>query len=221
MKLYIVPTPVGNLGDMTYRSVAILNQVDCILCEDTRTSGRLLKHFEIQKPLLSYHLHNEHKIVPQLVEKMQAGQTFALITDAGTPGISDPGFLLIRACIQASIEVICLPGATAFVPALVQSGFSTDSFVFEGFLPQKKGRKTKLEQLAQEQRTIVLYESPFRLVKLLEEIQLHFGKERNVAVCREISKMHEETQRGNAAALIQHFTQKPPKGEIVVIIAKP
>lgn len=221
MKLYIVPTPVGNLGDMTYRSVAILNQVDCILCEDTRTSGRLLKHFEIQKPLLSYHLHNEHKIVPHLVEKMQAGQTFALITDAGTPGISDPGFLLIRACIQASIEIICLPGATAFVPALVQSGFSTDSFVFEGFLPQKKGRKTKLEQLAQEQRTIVLYESPFRLVKLLEEIQLYFGNERNVAVCREISKMHEETQRGNAATLIQHFTQKPPKGEIVVIIAKP
>lgn len=221
MKLYIVPTPVGNLGDMTYRSVAILNQVDCILCEDTRTSGRLLKHFEIQKPLLSYHLHNEHKIVPQLVEKMQAGQTFALITDAGTPGISDPGFLLIRACIQASIEIICLPGATAFVPALVQSGFSTDSFVFEGFLPQKKGRKTKLEQLAIEQRTIVLYESPFRLVKLLEEIQLYFGNERNIAVCREISKMHEETQRGNAATLIQHFTQKPPKGEIVVIIAKP
>ncbi len=221
MKLYIVPTPVGNLGDMTFRSVEVLNQVDCILCEDTRTSGRLLKHFQIQKPFLSYHLHNEHKIVPQLVEKMQAGQEFALITDAGTPGISDPGFLLIRACIQASIEVICLPGATAFVPALVQSGFSTDSFVFEGFLPQKKGRKTKLELLAQEQRTIVLYESPFRLIKLLEEIQLHFGNERNIAVCREISKMHEETQRGNAATLIQHFTQKPPKGEIVVIIAKP
>lgn len=220
MILYIVPTPVGNLGDMTFRSIEVLKSVDFILCEDTRHSGRLLQHFEIQKPLIAYHQHNEHKTVDQLVERMQSGQQFALITDAGTPGISDPGFLLIRACIQAGVEVICLPGATAFVPALVQSGWSTDSFLFEGFLPQKKGRKTKLEQLAQENRTIVLYESPFRLLKLLEEIKLYFGSERKIAVCREISKLHQETKRGNADELIAHYSQHSPKGEIVVVVSK-
>lgn len=219
MKLHIVPTPVGNLGDITLRGLELLKNADAILCEDTRTSGKLLKHYEIQKPLLSYHMHNEHKVVENFIERILSGQNLVLITDAGTPGISDPGFLLIRACIKADIEIICLPGATAFVPAIVQSGFPSDSFVFEGFLPQKKGRKTKLELLAQEQRTIILYESPFRLVKLLEEIKLYFTEDRMVAVCREISKMYEETQRGTATALIQHFTQKPPKGEIVVVIS--
>lgn len=218
MKLLIIPTPIGNLGDITLRAIEALQAADAILCEDTRTSGKLLKHLQIHKPLFSYHQHNEHKIVEHLIQRIQAGEQLCLISDAGTPGISDPGFLLIRACIEAGIEVICLPGATAFVPALVQSGFPTHSFVFEGFLPQKKGRRTRLEILAAEKRTIVLYESPFRLLRLLEEIHTYFENERKVSVSREISKLYEETVRGTAQELVQHFSQKPPKGEIVVVI---
>lgn len=218
--LTIVPTPIGNLKDITLRALEVLQSADLILCEDTRTSSKLLKHFDIQKPLMSYHMHNEHRVVEDMVNRIQAGQQVVLISDAGTPGISDPGFLLVRACIQANIPVTCLPGATALIPALVQSGFPTDSFLFEGFLPQKKGRKTKLEQLAQEKRTIILYESPYRLVKLLEEIQQYFGAERLVAVSRELSKMYEETIRGTAEELLAIFQQKTPKGEIVVVISK-
>ncbi|MFA6150644.1 MAG: 16S rRNA (cytidine(1402)-2'-O)-methyltransferase [Chitinophagaceae bacterium] len=218
MELFLVPTPVGNLGDMTYRAVEILQQVDVILCEDTRTSSFLLKHYQINKPLTPYHQHNEHKIVQHLVDQMQAGRTFALITDAGTPGISDPGFLLLRECTKNNIKVTCLPGATAFVPALVQSGLPCNQFIFEGFLPVKKGRQTAMKALVEETRTIVFYESPHRLVKTLKELSAFLGEEREAAVVREISKKFEETQRGPINQLVIHFEKFPPKGEIVLII---
>lgn len=219
MQLYLVPSPIGNLGDITYRAVEVLKQADGILCEDTRTSSVLLKHYNIQKPLTPYHQHNEHKVLAYLIEQLQAGKTYALITDAGTPGISDPGFLLVRECIKNNIPVYCLPGATAFVPALVQSGIPSNSFVFEGFLPLKKGRQTMLKQLAEEERTIILYESPHRLVKTLQELGEYFGMERRAAVCRELTKMFEETRKGELSELALHYTNHPPKGEIVLVIA--
>ena len=217
--LYLVPTPIGNLADMTFRAVAILKSVDTILAEDTRTSGVLLKHYEISKPQQSYHQHNEHQITPRLVASMQAGQTMALLTDAGTPGISDPAFLLVRECIRSGIRVECLPGATAFVPALICSGLPTDSFCFEGFLPLKKGRHTLLTALAQEKRTIILYESPMRLVKSLEQFMTYFGEDRSCSVSREISKKFEETVRGSLKEVHEHFAAKGVKGEIVIVIA--
>lgn len=218
MKLFVVPTPVGNLEDMTFRAVSVLRSVDVILCEDTRTSGVLLKHYDIQKPTWAYHQHNEHKVVGQLVDHMKAGKQMALITDAGTPAISDPGYLLIRACIEAGVEVDCLPGATAFVPALVQSGLVANSFVFEGFLPLKKGRKTKLEQLAAEERTILFYESPHRILKTVEECGVSFGTDRKIAVVREISKKFEESIRGTIAEVLETIAKVPVKGEIVVVL---
>lgn len=216
--LYLVPTPLGNLKDMTYRSVETLQAVDVILCEDTRTSARFLNHYNIQKPLSPYHQHNEHKIVEHLVQQMQTGKTFALITDAGTPGISDPAFLLVRACIKAEIKVECLPGATAFVPALVNSGLPSNSFVFEGFLPLKKGRQTKLKQLALEERTFILYESPMRLVKTLEELAIYLGNERQCCVSRELTKMFEENKRGTLQEVATYFKSKTVKGEIVIVV---
>jgi 16S rRNA (cytidine1402-2'-O)-methyltransferase len=217
--LYLVPTPLGNLKDMTYRSIEILQSVDVILCEDTRTSSRLLNHYNIQKPLSPYHQHNEHKIVDHLVQQMQTGKTFALITDAGTPGISDPAFLLVRACIKADVKVECLPGATAFVPALVDSGLPTNSFVFEGFLPLKKGRQTKMKELALEERTFILYESPMRLVKTLEELATYLGSERLCCVSRELTKMFEENKRGTLQQVAEYFKAKTVKGEIVIVVA--
>lgn len=217
--LYLVPTPIGNLKDFTYRAVEILKGVDVILCEDTRTSSRLLDYYEINKPLSPYHKFNEHKIVAHLVQQMQAGKVIALITDAGTPGISDPAFLLVRECIKGNIVVECLPGATAFVPALVNSGLPTNSFVFEGFLPLKKGRQTKLKQLATEERTIVIYESPMRLVKTLEELAMYFGNDRLCCVSRELTKMFEENKRGTLKENANYFAQKTVKGEIVITIA--
>lgn len=219
MRLYLVPSPIGNLGDITYRAVDVLKNADVILCEDTRTSSVLLKHYGIQKPLTPYHQHNEHKIVTHLVEQMQAGKTFALITDAGTPGISDPGFLLLRECIKHDIPVECLPGATAFVPALVQSGIPSNRFAFEGFLPLKKGRHTMLTKLATEERTVILYESPHRLAKALKELAEYFGADRQAAVCRELTKMFEETRKGTLAELATHYETHAPKGEIVLVIA--
>ncbi|RYE00405.1 MAG: 16S rRNA (cytidine(1402)-2'-O)-methyltransferase [Sphingobacteriales bacterium] len=219
MKLYLVPTPVGNLGDITLRALEVLKQADAILCEDTRTSGKLLKHYAIQKPLYSYHQHNEHKVTETLIAQLQAGKSLALITDAGTPAVSDPGFYLVRACVQHNIEVECLPGATAFVPALAVSGLPTQRFTFEGFLPQKKGRKTMLEKLAQEERTIVLYESPHRLVKSLEEMSTFMGSRRQASVSREISKLFAETKRGTLTELAHYYTEHPPKGEIVIVVA--
>jgi 16S rRNA (cytidine1402-2'-O)-methyltransferase len=218
-KLYVVPTPVGNLEDMTMRAIRILKEVDLILAEDTRTSGILLKHFEISTPMMSHHKFNEHQSVDGIVNRIQGGQTVALISDAGTPAISDPGFLVVRACVENEIAVECLPGATAFVPALVSSGLPNDRFCFEGFLPMKKGRQTRLTQLAQETRTMIFYESPFRLVKTLSQFGEFFGENRRVSVSREISKMFEDTQRGTIADLIKFYTAKPPKGEIVIIVA--
>lgn len=218
MKLYLVPTPVGNLGDITLRALEVLKNADAILCEDTRTSGKLLKHYDIQKPLYSYHQHNEHKVTENLVAQLQSGKTLALITDAGTPAVSDPGFYLVRACVQHNIDVECLPGATAFVPALAVSGLPTQRFTFEGFLPQKKGRKTMLEKLALEERTMIFYESPHRLTKCLEELKAHMGAARQATVSREISKMFAETQRGTLDELIVHFTDHPAKGEIVIVV---
>jgi 16S rRNA (cytidine1402-2'-O)-methyltransferase len=218
MKLYLVPTPIGNIADITLRALEVLKSVDVILCEDTRTSGHLLKHYDIQKPLYAHHQHNEHSSIASLVSQLQGGRSFALITDAGTPGISDPGFLLVRACVEAQVPVECLPGATAFVPALVQSGLPNSSFVFEGFLPPKKGRKTKLEQLAIEERTIVLYESPHRLTKTLLELAQYFGSHRKASVSRELTKMFEDTQRGSLEDLAKFYEQKPAKGEIVMVI---
>jgi len=217
--LYIVPTPIGNLKDFTYRAVEVLQGVDVILCEDTRTSARLLTFYEINKPLSPYHRFNEHKIVAHLVTQMQAGKTFALITDAGTPGISDPAFLLVRACVKENIMVECLPGATAFVPALVNSALPASSFVFEGFLPPKKGRQTKLKQLATEERTIILYESPLRLVKTLEELMIYFGNDRQCCVSRELTKVFEENKRGSLKEVTDYFALKSVKGEIVIVIA--
>ncbi|MBU2526634.1 MAG: 16S rRNA (cytidine(1402)-2'-O)-methyltransferase [Bacteroidetes bacterium] len=218
-KLYLVPTPIGNLEDMTLRAIRILKEVDLILAEDTRTSKVLLNHFEVQTPLQSYHMHNEHQLVERLVAKIMTGLSVALISDAGTPGISDPGFLLIRACLQAGIETECLPGATAFVPALVQSGLPCDRFVFEGFLPVKKGRQTRLEALKNESRTMVFYESPHKLLKTLTDFISHFGAERPVSLSREISKKFEETKRGSLAEVHDYFQQKPPKGEFVIVLA--
>ncbi len=217
--LYIVPTPIGNLADMTYRAVTVLNEVDTILAEDTRTSGVLLKHYGISKPLFSYHQHNEHKITERIIQEIQAGKTMALITDAGTPGISDPAFFLVRECINNDIKVECLPGATAFVPALVNSGLPTDSFCFEGFLPLKKGRHTLLTALANETRTIVLYESPVRLVKSLKQLGEYFGEDRQCSVSRELSKKFEENFRGNIKEVHDHFDAKGVRGEIVIVIA--
>ncbi|GAC1440525.1 MAG: 16S rRNA (cytidine(1402)-2'-O)-methyltransferase [Sediminibacterium sp.] len=217
--LYLVPTPLGNLKDITLRSLEVLQQVDVILCEDTRTSSKLLQHYNIQKPLSPYHQHNEHKIIAHLSDQMKAGKTFALITDAGTPGISDPAFLLVRQCIREGIKVECLPGATAFVPALVNSGIPTNRFVFEGFLPLKKGRQTLLKQLAAEERTMVFYESPMRLVKTLEEFITYFGPGRLCSICRELSKLFEENARGTLAEVLDHFKAKTVKGEIVIVLS--
>ena len=218
-KLFLVPTPIGNLGDMTFRAIEVLKEVDLILAEDTRTSGKLLKHYDIDSPLQSHHMHNEHKTVETLVAKLQAGSTLALISDAGTPAISDPGFLLTRACIENGIEVECLPGATAFVPALVNSGLPNDRFVFEGFLPIKKGRQTRLQQLAEETRTMVFYESPHKLLKTLTHFSEYFGVDRPVSISRELTKLYEETFRGTLAEAIFYFEGKPPKGEFVIVIS--
>jgi len=219
MRLYVVPTPVGNLEDMTFRAIRVLKSVDLILAEDTRTSGFLLKHFEIKTPMHSHHKFNEHKTVENVVQRIKSGQTVALISDAGTPAISDPGFLVVRQCVENGIEVECLPGATAFVPALVASGLPNDRFCFEGFLPQKKGRQTKINLLARESRTMIFYESPFRLVKTLTQLSEAFGVERKASVSREISKIYEETKRGTLDELIQYYTEHTPKGEIVIIVA--
>ena len=218
-KLYVVPTPVGNLEDMTLRAIRVLKEVDLILAEDTRTSGILLKHFEIKNALQSYHKFNEHQVLESIITRLKAGENIALISDAGTPGISDPGFLVVRECVRNGIEVPCLPGATAFVPALVASGLPDERFCFEGFLPQKKGRMTRLNSLAEETRTMIFYESPYRLVKTLTQFAELFGEERQVSVCREISKIHEESVRGTLAEVIAHFTVAEPKGEIVIILA--
>jgi len=217
-KLYIVPTPIGNLKDITFRAIEVLKTVDLILAEDTRTSGKLLKHFEINTPLQSHHMHNEHKTVEGLVNKLKGETTMALITDAGTPAISDPGFLLTRACIENGIEVDCLPGATAFVPALVNSGLPNDKFVFEGFLPVKKGRQTRLQLLSEEPRTMIFYESPHKLIKTLSNFCEYFGEDRPVSVSRELTKLYEETVRGTAKEVLEHYTKKPPKGEIVIVV---
>lgn len=219
MRLYLVPSPIGNLGDITYRAIDILRQADGILCEDTRTSYILLKHYQIQKPLTSYHQHNEHKILPHLIQELKQGKTLALITDAGTPGISDPGFLLVRECIKENIPVECLPGATAFVPALIQSGIPGNRFVFEGFPPIKKGRQTLFKSLADEERTIILYESPHRLAKTLRELCQYLGNDRPAAVCRELTKLFEETRKGSLSDLATHYETTAPKGEIVLVIA--
>ena len=217
--LYLVPTPVGNLEDITMRALKVLREADLILAEDTRTSGNLLKHFDIRNAMLSYHKFNEHKTVEGIVERLLSGQTIAVVSDAGTPGISDPGFLVAREAIRAGIEVITLPGATAFVPALVSSGLPCDRFCFEGFLPQKKGRQTRLQALKDEERTMIFYESPFRLVKTLQQFAEVYGGDRQVSVCREISKIHEESVRGSLDEVIAHFKEKEPKGEIVIVLA--
>ncbi|PZD77402.1 16S rRNA (cytidine(1402)-2'-O)-methyltransferase [Mesonia sp. K7] len=217
-KLYVVPTPIGNLEDMTFRAIKVLKEVDFILAEDTRTSGKLLKHFEIETSMHSHHMHNEHKTVEMIVKRLQNGESAALISDAGTPAISDPGFLLTRNCIENHIEVDCLPGATAFVPALVNSGLPNDKFVFEGFLPVKKGRQTRLKILAEEARTMVFYESPHKILKTLKDFGEYFGNDRKASVSREISKMHEETIRGSLEEVTHHFEKTPPKGEIVVVV---
>jgi len=217
--LILVPTPIGNLEDMTYRAVRVLSEVDGILAEDTRQTSKLLKHYEISKPVSAFHQHNEHKALHRMIERMQGGETLALVSDAGTPGISDPGFLLVRECIKNDIKIETLPGATAFVPALVNSGLPCDRFVFEGFLPHKKGRQTKLKLLAQEERTIVLYESPHRLVKTLGQLIEFFEEDRTVCVSRELTKVYEENRRGKCSEVLKHYEEHPPKGEIVLIIA--
>lgn len=217
-KLFIVPTPVGNLEDMTLRGIRVLKEAGVILAEDTRQTKKLLDHFQIQKQLLSYHKFNEHKTVQSVVERILSGTSVALVSDGGTPGISDPGHILIAACIEQNIPVECLPGATAFVPALVNSGFDTSAFVFVGFLPHKKGRQTKLKEIAAIDKTILLYESPYRIIKLLEELKEHVGNERKISCSREISKMFEETVRGTADELLAHFKTKEPRGEFVVVI---
>jgi len=217
--LYIVPTPVGNMEDMTFRAIRVLKEASLILAEDTRTSGKLLKHYEIKNSMLSHHKFNEHQTVEGLVKRIEAGESVALISDAGTPGISDPGFLLARECVRAGIEVQTLPGATAFVPALVSSGLPCDKFCFEGFLPQKKGRQTAIKALAAETRTMVFYESPYRLLKTLTQFADYFGTERQASVSREISKLHEETVHGTLAELVLHFTKNEPRGEIVIVVA--
>lgn len=218
VSLHVVPTPIGNLGDITLRGIETLKKADAILAEDTRTTGILLKHHQISKPLHSFHIFNEHRVLDKLVEEMKAGKTFALVSDAGTPGIADPGFLLVRACLQAGLSVECLPGPSALLPALVQSGFPTDRFVFEGFLPHKKGKNTILQLLAQEERTIVFYESPHRLLKTLEQMLPYFGSTRMVSISRELTKLHEETFTAPLEEVIAHFHEKEVKGEIVVVV---
>lgn len=217
-KLYVVPTPVGNMEDMTFRAIRILKEADLILAEDTRTSGSLLKHYEIKNAMQSHHKFNEHQTVESIVNRIKGGQTVALISDAGTPGISDPGFLVVRECVRNGIEVQCLPGATAFVPALISSGLPDERFCFEGFLPQKKGRMTRLNALKEETRTMIFYESPYRLLKTLTQFAEIFGADRPVSVCREISKIHEESVRGTLQEVIAHFTETEPRGEIVIIL---
>ncbi len=217
--LYVVPTPVGNLEDITFRALRVLKEVDLILAEDTRTSSVLLKHYDIHTPLRSHHKFNEHETSEDMAERMRAGMNIALISDAGTPGISDPGFMLVRACVERGVEVQCLPGATAFVPALVDSGLPCDRFYFEGFLPQKKGRQTRLKLLAEQDKTMIIYESPFRLEKALRELALYLGDDRRASVSREISKKFEDTQRGTLIELAEHYKQTPPKGEIVIVVA--
>jgi 16S rRNA (cytidine1402-2'-O)-methyltransferase len=217
-KLYLVPTPVGNLGDMTLRAIEVLKEVDLVLAEDTRKSGILLKHYQISKPVQSHHKFNEHRTLDSIVQRIMGGTSIALITDAGTPGISDPGFLLVRACIAQGIEVETLPGATAFVPALVNSGLPAERFVFEGFLPQKKGRQKRLKELSPETRTMIFFESPFRLVKTLTQMAEFFGPDRQGSVSRELSKVHEETVRGTLSELIQYFSRGPVKGELVIVL---
>jgi 16S rRNA (cytidine1402-2'-O)-methyltransferase len=217
-KLYLVPTPIGNLEDITLRALKVLQEVDYILAEDTRTSGKLLKHYDIATPMQSHHMHNEHKTVDIIVKRIQSGETFALISDAGTPAISDPGFLLTRACVQHGVEVECLPGATAFVPALVNSGLPNDKFVFEGFLPVKKGRQTRLKFLAEETRTMIFYESPHKLLKTLANFVEYFGEDRQISVSRELTKLFEETKRGSVKEVLAYYTEKPAKGEIVVVV---
>lgn len=217
--LYLVPTPIGNLADMTFRAIDILKTVDLILAEDTRTSSVLLNHYQVQKPITPYHQHNEHKVLAHLTEQLQSGKTMALLTDAGTPGISDPAFLLVRECVKYDIKVECLPGATAFVPALVNSGLPTNSFCFEGFLPLKKGRQTAFKKLAQEERTMIFYESPMRLVKTLQDCIQYFGPERQCSVSRELTKKFEENKRGTLQQVYDHFNAKAVKGEIVIVVA--
>ncbi len=216
--LYLVPTPVGNLEDITYRALRILREADLILAEDTRTTGNLLKHFDVKNAMLSYHKFNEHQTVDRVVERLRAGETVAVVSDAGTPGISDPGFLVAREAIRAGIEVVTLPGATAFVPALVSSGLPCDKFCFEGFLPQKKGRQTRLEALRNEPRTMIFYESPHRIVKALTQFVEVFGADRPVSVCREISKVHEESVRGTLSEALAHFQENEPRGEFVIVV---
>lgn len=217
-KLYIVPTPIGNLEDMTLRAIRILKEVSLILAEDTRTSAKLMQHFDIKTRMHSHHKFNEHKTVENIAERILAGENIALISDAGTPAISDPGFLLVRTCIEKELEVECLPGATALIPALVNSGFPTDKFIFEGFLPQKKGRQKRITELAEETRTLVFYESPYRLVKCLQQFAEFWGPDRNASVSRELSKLHEENKRGTLAELIEYFSAKQVKGEIVIVV---
>ena len=217
-RLEIVPTPIGNLGDITTRAIEVLSSCDLILAEDTRTTGNILRHLGLDKPLKSFHLHNEHKAVGSIVDALSSGLHYALCSDAGTPGISDPGFLLVRACVEAGVEVSCLPGATAFVPGLVVSGIPCDRFIFEGFLPHKKGRQKRLQAMILEERTIVLYESPHRILKLLQELVNYECGSRKVAVCRELSKLHEEVIRGTVNDALDHFTQTSPKGEFVVVL---
>lgn len=217
-KLYLVPTPIGNLEDITLRAIRILKEVDVILAEDTRTSGNLLRHLDISKPMTAFHIRNEHQVVEHIADRIEAGETMALVTDAGTPAISDPGFLLVRECVKRNIEVECLPGATAFVPALVNSGLPAEKFIFEGFLPHKKGRQTKLKAVAEYPYTTILYESPFRLVKTLQQLIEVCGPDRQVSVARELTKIHEENARGTLAEVLAHFSQKEVKGEIVIVL---
>ncbi len=217
-KLYIIPTPIGNLEDITLRGIRLLKEVDLVLAEDTRTSRKLFSHYEIETSLVSFHMHNEHQVLLKYVDRLKSGETFALISDAGTPAISDPGFLLVRECVKEGIEVDCLPGATAFVPALVNSGLPNEKFVFEGFLPVKKGRQTRLKLLAEEERTMVFYESPYRIIKTLNQFAEYFGKDRKASVSREISKIFEETIRGRVFEILRHFDEKKPKGEFVIIV---
>ncbi len=217
-KLYLVPTPIGNLEDITLRAIRILKESDLILAEDTRTSGKLLKHFEIATNMMAFHMHNEHQQLENVIGKLKNGLQIAVITDAGTPGISDPGFLLTRACLQHQIEVECLPGATALIPALVNSGFPSDRFVFEGFIPIKKGRQTRFLQLAEETRTLIFYESPHKLLKTLSDFGTYFGEEREISVSRELTKLYEETVRGTVSEVLNHFKKKAPKGEFVLVV---
>tara|TARA_B100001105_G_scaffold44813_1_gene33051 strand:- start:281 stop:952 length:672 start_codon:yes stop_codon:yes gene_type:complete len=217
-KLYIIPTPIGNLEDITLRAIRLLKEADLVLAEDTRTTKKLFVNYNIDTTLASFHMHNEHKVLAEFIDRLKAGETFALVSDAGTPGISDPGFLLVRECVKNNIEIECLPGATAFVPALVNSGLPSEKFIFEGFLPTKKGRQTRLKLLLEEERTMIFYESPHRIVKTLSQFAEYFGEDRKVSVSREISKMFEETKRGKVKEVLTHFEEKKPKGEFVIVV---